>query len=51
MNDEIVKAANAFGEAMVYAARAYGEFALAFIGYYAPLVKSLVENVSECYVI
>ena len=48
MNDEIAKAANAFAEAMGYAARAYGEFASAFIRHYAPLVKSHVENVNEC---
>lgn len=51
MNDEFTKAANAFGEALVNAARAYGEFASAFIGHYAPLVNSLVDNVNEYYVI
>ena len=51
MSNETAKVANAAGEALVCAARAYGEFASAFIGHYAPLVKSLVENVSECYVI
>lgn len=48
MNDELAKAANAFGEALVYAAHAYGEFALAFIRHCAPLVKSFVENVNLC---
>lgn len=48
MSDEIAKAANAFGEAMVYAARMYSEFALAFIRHYAPLVKSFVESVNLC---
>ena len=51
MNEELVKAANAFREALVYAARAYGEFASAFIEYYTPLVESLVENVNEYYAI
>jgi len=51
MNDEIAKAANAFGEAMVYAARAYGEFASAVIKHLAQSVKSLVENVNEYYAI
>lgn len=51
MNEELAKAANAFGEALVYAVRAYGEFASAVIGHYAPTVKSLVENVNEYYAI
>lgn len=47
MSEELAKAAKFFGETLVYAARAYGEFASAFIGHYAPTVKSLVENVNE----
>lgn len=51
MNEELAKAANALGEALVCAVRAYGEFASAFIEHCAPLVESLVESVSECYAI
>ena len=48
MSEELVKVANAFAEAMGCAARAYGEFASAFIRHCAPLVKSFVENVNLC---
>ena len=51
MNDELTKKANAFGEALIDAVRAYGEFASAFIKHFAQPVKSLVENVNEYYVI
>lgn len=51
MSEELAKAASAFGEALVHAARAYGEFASAFIGYFAQTVKSLSDNVNEYYAI
>lgn len=51
MSEELAKAANAFGEALVYAVRAYGEFASAFIKHFAQPVKSLLENVNEYYAI
>ena len=51
MSEELAKAANAFGEALVYAARAYGEFASAVIKHFAQPVKSLVENANEYYAI
>lgn len=51
MNEEIAKAANAFGEALAYAVRAYGEFASAVIKHFAQPVKSLLENVNEYYAI
>ena len=55
MNEKLAKAANALGEALVCAVRAYGEFASVFIEEIAPfmntLVKSLVENVNEYYAI
>ena len=51
MNEELAKAAKVFGEALVYAARAYGEFASAFIEYFAPRVNTLVESVGEYYAI
>lgn len=51
MNEELAKAAKVFGETLVYAARVYVEFASAFIGHCALLVKSLVENVNEYYAI
>jgi hypothetical protein len=49
MNEELTKAANAFGEALVYAVRAFGEFASAFIRHFAQPMKSLVESVNEYY--
>ena len=51
MNEELAKAAKVFGETLVYAARAYGEFASAFIKHFAQPVKSLVESVGEYYAI
>lgn len=51
MSEELAKAANAFREALVYAARAYGEFASAVIKHFAQPVKSLLENVNEYYAI
>ena len=47
MSDELAKAANALGEALVYTARAYVEFASAVIRNFAPFMKSLVENANE----
>lgn len=51
MNEELTKAANAFREALVYAVRAYVEFASAVIKHFAQPVKSLLENVNEYYAI
>lgn len=51
MNEELTKAANALGEALVYTARAYGEFASVVIEHFAPLVNTLVESVSDYYAI
>ena len=51
MNEELAKAVSAFGEALVYAARAYGEFASAVIKHFAQPVKSLLGNVNEYYAI
>lgn len=51
MNEELAKAAKVFGEALVYAARAYGEFASAFIKHFAQPMKSLLDNVNEYYAI
>ncbi len=49
MSDEIAKAANAFGEAMGYAVRAYVEFASVIVREFVQTAMPILEAANEYY--